>query len=485
MTLRSLALKSLAPKSPAPKSLTARSRIVLVGLSLMAASACCSSQDYTRLRTEEAPAAIAIERRLAMPPSADPELANLDAVPVIRLKGDGYSRGHQYGRLFKEDWQKAVREVEAQAVREIKPYTFYTEWIARIVYRSYTNSVFNDVDDGDEGAEQRMPEEYRGYVQGLADGAELELAQLTRLIATVMVSDASCCGFIAVGPATEDGRLIQSRNLDWGDDVMRPQQATILAIHEPEDGYRYLSIGFVGLIGSVSGINEHGISLTEVGSNSADKTRAGTPMPLMLERVLAEAKTLDEAIAIMRETPGTGGYNFLIGSAKERVGAAVEKNASRTAVFRIGEKNYQDNPHFEDLEGFDCRADTAADPQIRRFQLCSGGDPDADSPPPPTASRAYRTRYKPQVELFDKRFKRTMTIEAAEAIVAETAPKDNLHSIIYDFERRRVYLRNRAWLKSLAAPTSPEKRRLRAALQGRVEVDLDLIFPKTRETARR
>jgi len=290
-----------------------------------------------------------------------------------------------------------------------------------------------------------------------------------------MLSDASCCGFIAFGPATDDGRLIQLRNLDWGSDILRPQTRTILLIHEPTGGARYLSLGFIGLVGSVSGINEHGISLTEIGSKTADKSRAGIPMPLMLERILAEAKTLDDALRIMRESPGTGGYNFLIGSAKERRGAAVEKTAHRTAVFKIGEESYRENPFFKDFEGFDCRADTAADPQVRRYQLCSGGDPSAATPPSPARSGAYRRRYKAQLDSFEK-FGRRLSIEKAAELAARSAPRSNLHSILYDFERATVYLRNKAWPKQGAA-TKAQERQMRAAIQAPIRIDLRRVFP--------
>lgn len=438
----------------------------------------CALQDYRSYRLVQPPEPT-IES-LKLPAPSDPELTNLPSVPLIHLQGSGYSRGFQYGRAFKDGWHKAVRKSEELAVRELESLLWF-DALCIWSFRAITNSVYNQVDDVSETleSERRMPPEYRAYIQGLADGAELDTAQLTRLIATVMMSDASCCGFIATGPATYDGRLLQLRNLDWGDEHMRPQELTVLAYHKPAKGYRYLSIGFVGLIGSVSGINEHGISLTEVGSETADKTRRGRPMPLMLEQVLAQARTLEEAIQIMKDCPGTGGYNFLVGSAKERAGAVIEKTAHHCAVFRLGTKKaagfYRNNPYFEDFCGFDCRADTAADPAVRRVQLCSGGDPEAAIPPAPTKSRAYRRRYQPQVALF-KRFRRRLTRARAEQIAATTAPRDNLHSILYDFERGQVWLRNRAWFKDGREPSKAEKMRLRAAVQGPLMVDLRRLF---------
>lgn len=436
----------------------------------------CALQNYSSYRSPEKPEAPQV-LAVKVPQSPDSDLTNLAEVPLLKLKGNGYDRGFQYGQQYPKRWKEAVQKLEAAAVREIAP-ALGSKWLAATLYRAYTAHVFNIVDDfqDPEGSLRRMPAEYRAYVQGIADGAGLDSSDITRLIATVMLSDASCSGFIAYGPATEDGRLIQLRNLDWGDPHMRPQDATVFLAHEPDNGYRYLSIGFVGLIGSVSGINEHGISLTEIGSETADKTRAGMPMPLMLESILANAKNLDEALEIMRKSPGSGGYNFLVGSAKERRGAVVEKTANKTAVFLMELENYQGNDDFQSFRGFDCRADTAADPSVRKNQLCSGGDPSASKAPSPKKSGAYRKRYAPQVELF-KKFKK-LNIERAESIAERVAPRDNLHSIIYDFEKRRVYARNKAWFRDGRHPSKKEEERLKAASQNAAVVDLDLIFPR-------
>ena len=232
---------------------TFRSALIstLVIPALLSISCGCALQNYKSLRPDTKPETVAIEQTFAVPPSADPDLTNLAELPLLRLKGSGYTRGYQYGHCFSAKWQEAVKDLEDAAVRDIQP-LLYFDFLSRQLYRRYTAHVFNMVDDFQDlpGSVKRMPPEYRAYVQGIADGAGLACSDITRLIATVMLSDASCSGFIAYGPATDDGRLIQLRNLDWGDPIMRPQASSILVVHEPTNGYRYLSIGFIGLVGS-------------------------------------------------------------------------------------------------------------------------------------------------------------------------------------------------------------------------------------------
>lgn len=445
---------------------------LLLSATLLLLGGACYYPAFRETRKVGKPAVAGIEHSFHVPAAGDEDLAGLEVIPLLRLHGDGYDRGYQYGRTMAPSWHHVTRRMEEVAVGLVKNYVLI-EPLAKGLVRGATSHVIGRVTGGDEcEARRRLPDEYRAYVRGIADGARIDVAAVERMIAFVMLSDASCSAFIACGPATRDGRLIQMRNLDWGEDVLRAQEHTVLLVHEPPGGIRYLSIGFVGLVGSISGINEAGISLSEIGAESSDRTQRGMPMPILLEEVLAKAHTLAEAVAILREAPGTGGYNYMVGSARERQGAVVEKTAHHTTVFEISQHNYCDNPYFHGFAGFDCRADTAADPVIRRYQRCSRGRDGT-----PLGRSAYEKRYLRQVEVFES-FGRVLDIDRAAHLAEEVAAPSNIHSILYDFERGRVFLRNRAWFADDRTPESREEKvRIRAAAQPPVVIDLDVIFP--------
>ena len=448
----------------------ARLRLGLVGLLLTTACACPSFREHRPPPGTHV--SIPTVETVPQPPPADPELAGLEAIPLIRLTGDGYARGFQYGRAMQALWRKSVAALEARAVDLVGEFVPSSS-MARTVVRQVGAVIVQRCCGGsaDSRAEVFLPVEYRGYVQGIADGAQLDAGAVQRLIAFVMLSDASCSGFVAFGPATRDGRLLQLRNLDWGDDELPVAKHAVLLVHEPPGKRRYLSIGFVGLVGTVSGINDAGISLTEIGADSADWTERGMPMPLLLEKVLAEASTLDEAVRILRTTPGNGGYNYLIGSARERRGAVVEATARHAAVFEIGPDNYADNPAFFGFTGFDARSSVAAAPGIRSLQECAGG------PGSPFGHPAYEERYKRQIEMFEG-FDRTLDIERAASIGRAVCPGENVQSVLYDFDRHRVYVRNRAWFKDGRTNLgAADRQRIVAGAQEPAVVDLRRIFP--------
>ena len=439
------------------------SAVALLALLLPA----CAYPSYVGARgTPPSPAAAAVET-IPLPAPEDPALTNLPHLTLVRLPGDGYQRGFLYGRAFPAAWKRATDELEAHAAAYLDDYVPF-DFLRRFAVRQYAALVARDFDDS--GSLATMPRTYRAYVQGLADGAGIDASRLLRNMAIVMLADASCSAFVAFGPATEDGRLLQLRNLDWGGDELPAAQGTVLLLHEPPDGQRWLSIGFVGLVGSISGINESGIAISEIGAESKDKTQRGMPMPILLEDVLARARSLDEAVAILRQAPGTGGYNYMLGSARERRGVVVEKTARHTAVFEIGPDNYAGNPWFRGFSGFDCRADTAADPAVRGVQRCSGG------PGSPEGRGAYENRYKQQLELFEQ-WGRRLDLERAAELAREIAPRTNLHSILYDYERGRVYVRNKAWFADGRRDAPREELlRLRAAAQPAAVIDLTRYF---------
>ena len=82
--------------------------------------------------------------------------------------------------------------------------------------------------------------------------------------------------------------------------------------------HAFASVGFPGLIGCLSGINETGLSVAvlevystkEQGVEKCDVR--GTPYALCFRRVLEECSTVDEAIKLLRSTKRTTFINLAI-----------------------------------------------------------------------------------------------------------------------------------------------------------------------------
>ena len=164
----------------------------------------------------------------------------------------------------------------------------------------------------------------------------------------------ACTGFWAGGAFTADGRHIHARNFDG--DLFRWNTAPILSLIDetPTNAgwHKYVAFGSAGLIypGGISGINDAGIA-TSLHQMSTTRCRSGFTMgggalaPFIQQRVLREAKTLDEAVDLIRSTRQFAAWTILCSDARSGEGLRVEFNGDNLRVMRDRHPMPQTN-HF-------------------------------------------------------------------------------------------------------------------------------------------
>ncbi len=336
------------------------------------------------------------------------ELLHFSGYPVLRLRGSPYEKGYQHGTLHRD----AVRA----NVRSFLQYVYTESPVGKHITQAF-------LDFAAACFLPYLPSAYREEMQGLADGSGLSLKDIQRVHAAPDLFElrglVSCASFAAFGRATADGRLYQLRNFDW---IFAAgiQRYPLLLVY-PEEGV--VNISYAGFLGVVSGMNRAGISVGQIGATSRDWTLRGLPMPFLLRRVLEEAKTLEEAVQIVRTAPRTVGHNYLIASGHEGKAVALETTKSLCVSFtddRAGSLDYA-FPLVDILY----RADLALSPQVRRWQVCSNGYPN-----PPFGSVAYKVRYRRQGELL-RQYYGQISPEVGKMIARAIAPASNIQSVIY------------------------------------------------------
>lgn len=156
----------------------------------------------------------------------------------------------------------------------------------------------------------------------------------------------SCTMFAAWGSRTVEGKMFSIRNLDWISQTGMHEDR-LLTVYRPECRNAFVSIGYGGVIGCLAGMNEKGISLSEVGSFSASEELDGIPWIFMARQVLEESDSLEDAVSLIRVAKHTIGYNYLVADGDpDRFGtpefrpraAAFETNFECCEVF------YEDDP---------------------------------------------------------------------------------------------------------------------------------------------
>ena len=166
------------------------------------------------------------------------------------------------------------------------------------------------------------------------------------------------CSAVAVGKErSATGGPLLARNLDYPSLGLHPPL-------QPGDGLpargkkAFASVGFPGLVGVLSGMNEDGLALgvlevfeTKDGESYFDVK--GIPYALCLRRVLEEAATIDEAVKVLGKLRRTTTINVAIA---DRSGVAVLEVSPKRVVKRPPRRRVR---HDEPLPLAGAEADAA------------------------------------------------------------------------------------------------------------------------------
>jgi hypothetical protein len=132
----------------------------------------------------------------------------------------------------------------------------------------------------------------------------------------------SCSSFIKnVG-----GRVIHGRNADHGIEFFA--RYPLIAHYNKDGKYSYIDIGIIGTPFAVTGINEHGLTLSWSQATFRPLTGKGTM--LMFNRILEECRNLNDVDKIPKNVDR---FVAMIGSLEDRTGVAydiVDQKAVRT-----------------------------------------------------------------------------------------------------------------------------------------------------------
>jgi dienelactone hydrolase len=143
-----------------------------------------------------------------------------------------------------------------------------------------------------------------------------------------------CSGFAVTGSATADGSLYHGRVLDYMTKIGLQDSAVVFVV-AAEGRIPFVNVGYAGFTGSVSGMNERGISLGEMGGGGEGQWD-GVPMATLMRRALEECRTLDEVTGLWEASPRTCEYYYVFADGKSRQAVGVAATPERIEFVPLG-----------------------------------------------------------------------------------------------------------------------------------------------------
>lgn len=142
-----------------------------------------------------------------------------------------------------------------------------------------------------------------------------------------------CSSFAVWGENTVDGNLLVARNFDFyaGDEFSEEKMISFI---QPENGYKFMSVSWAGMIGVMSGMNEKGLTITINAGKSDMPLVAKTPISLVTREILQYASNIDEAIAIAKKREVFVSESILVGSAEDNLAVIIEMSPDHFDVFK-------------------------------------------------------------------------------------------------------------------------------------------------------
>ena len=250
------------------------------------------------------------------------------------VKGDAFQRGEAIGKLS-SDLLHYQEKVFVDQIREIVPSDSYLKFLRFLIVlfnRHLGENVLEEYRDEIYGISLSCTHEYdfigTPYERQLNYHSAHDLGHAMQDYMLV-----GCSSFATWGTQSADSSLLIGRNFDFyvGDAFAENKQ---VAFYTPDQGYKFASVGWPGMIGVLSGMNETGLTVTINAAKSAVPTGSATPISILTREILQYASTIDEAFAIAKKRKTFVSESILIGSAKDGKAAIIEKSPEKTVLFK-------------------------------------------------------------------------------------------------------------------------------------------------------
>jgi hypothetical protein len=250
------------------------------------------------------------------------ELKYVNDLPVLVVEGTPEEMGQQTAELTKD----ALKPLLGFSKEFLKALGYEKSWPMLVITSTNMSKQF--------------PPDHLKEIDALVKqcGVERELVLVGNAFADI--SKAGGCSTLIVDPdRSASGKPLFGRNLDYPT-LGKLHEFSLVTVYRPKGKHAFVSVGFPGMVGVFSGMNDTGLSLATLESyrakDGAPKLNTkGVAYTLAYRRILEECATVDEAEKLLRSIDRTTMNNLAI---CDRNGGAVFEFTPKSLVVRRPEK---------------------------------------------------------------------------------------------------------------------------------------------------
>jgi predicted choloylglycine hydrolase len=359
-----------------------------------------------------------------------------DGITVLHVSGTAYEMGHQQGTLLRKEIGEAAEQM----------------WVKPV--RAALGPQFDEIKQAVRQVAELCPSYILEEIRGMADGAQVPYEDLlfaslspdilqnlgvTSRFESMLEGKPGCSNMVAFGRATADGKVYHAFNFDWIKEIGIQKHYQVTA-YRPKDGQPFVAIGWTGVLYCTTGINAHGLSTGMVGATNVNKQMVALPMGMMHRRIVQEAESLPQAVAMIGNAKRPSGYNYVLAQPKPPYAIAVETDAKHAVVWYPNDPREKQVEYAIPLTDAIVRSDEALDAAVRNDQTCSNGDPSKPGLEDPRGTESYDHRYKGWCEGQKKYFGALNAEKMIELARAAAIRDASMHNVIYENSARSFYL---------------------------------------------
>jgi len=236
-----------------------------------------------------------------------------------------------------------------------------------------------------------------------------------------------CTTFTFDGEATPDGSGILARAFDFEVDDIFDRRKAVFFVRETGK-IPFASVAWPGLVGVVSGMNLEGVALVVHGGRAREPQAIGEPVVHALRRVLAEARSTEDAVRLLAERAPMVSHIVIVTDAQGH-SAAIERapgvpDSVRALPTRAATTNHFESALKDDPKNLRVRAKTSTLPRRARADRLLADLPKNVAITPLAAAQLLRDRKAADGSMLPLGDRRAINaLIATHGVIFQTGPR--------------------------------------------------------------